>query len=200
MTISRRRCRPPSRRRVQQRDERLGPFEREPLLARGTWCAGTSRTARRSAGPSGCATLRGAASRAVAPRLHRAPAASGGCACPGCACTRRRWSGSTSPAARSSELPERAVRQAEEMAGVEGAVEVGVGEAELGKFEQRLDRRRIAERIEVGQQMAEAAIGVDQADDADLLPARFDVAGLPAWPSSKPSKNNRHDSSTEAGS
>ena len=41
-------------------------------------------------------------------------------------------------------------------------------QAELAQFEIRMRRRRVGERIDLGDQVAEIAIGVDQAEDAEL--------------------------------
>ena len=85
------------------------------------------------------------------------------------------------------------------MAGVEGLLEVRVAEAELGE---------IASEAAVGGSLSgsrwaksgRGPVGVDQADDADLLPAGTGRRRHLSRPSSKPSKKNRHDSSTESGS
>ena len=67
------------------------------------------------------------------------------------------------------QLAQRGPRQAEERAGVEGAVEVGLGQAELGTVPgSGCVGRRLAERVEVGEEVAEVAVGVDEADDAEL--------------------------------
>jgi hypothetical protein len=61
--------------------------------------------------------------------------------------------------------------KADERAGIDDAIEVGIAQAELGEFQQRVAGAPLAERIEVGEEVAEVAIGVDEADDADLLGA-----------------------------
>ncbi len=66
------------------------------------------------------------------------------------------------------QLAKRGSGQPDEGIGVEGAIEVGFGQAELGQLQQRVRCLGLAERIEVGQEMAEVAVGIDQADDADL--------------------------------
>ena len=67
------------------------------------------------------------------------------------------------------QLAERAAFEAEEMAGVERLVHVEFGEPEAGEVELRREGRRRAERIKRRQEVAQAAVGVDELDDAGLL-------------------------------
>src|SRR5205823_10876742 len=62
------------------------------------------------------------------------------------------------------QLAQGGARQADEVAGVEGAVEIAFVEAELGEVQQRVAGALLAERVEVGQEVAEVAVGVDEAN------------------------------------
>ena len=109
----------------------------------------------------------------VAGRLHalREPAAD--VERRGCACTRRRWCGSTSPAAASIRSRRRTgPSRPKNMRPVDGPVEVGVGEAEV--FECEYAGRRAAvsrrERVDVGLEVAGLPVPVDEPHDAGLQP------------------------------
>ncbi len=58
--------------------------------------------------------------------------------------------------------------QSHERAGIDDAIEVGFRQAELGRLQQRVTGARLAERIEMSEEVANVAIGVDQPDDAGL--------------------------------
>ena len=58
-------------------------------------------------------------------------------------------------------------RAAAEVGALDDAVQVGLAEAELRRLEQRMAGAAVAERIEVGDEVAELAVGVDQVEDAD---------------------------------
>ena len=68
------------------------------------------------------------------------------------------------------QLPERCLRRADERAGIERTVEIGRIESELLQLEQRMGRARLAQGIEMGDEMPQVAIGIDQEDDARLPP------------------------------
>ncbi len=104
------------------------------------------------------------------------------------------------------QLAERRVGRVAESV-VKALIEIGRAEAERGKIQQfvRVAWRVELQRVEVGQVMADLAVGVDQAGDGGLSPRGIQIdVGLaipsPDWPASYPSKKSRHDSSTEAGS
>src|SRR5437763_1134697 len=61
-------------------------------------------------------------------------------------------------------------RRADERAGIERTVEIGRIESELLQLEQRMGRARLAQGIEMGDEMPQVAIGIDQEDDARLPP------------------------------
>jgi len=72
------------------------------------------------------------------------------------------------------------------LAHVEGLIEVGLGQVEMLDRERRKGRGRIAERIEVGLEMAVGAVGIDQPEHLRLLGAVEDLhaggGGAPADP------------------
>src|SRR5207245_1865354 len=66
-----------------------------------------------------------------------------------------------------------AIGGAEKAAVAAMAVEVFQGEAEFGKFQERVGGAVVAERIEVGDEVAELAIGVDEIGAFDAEATRI---------------------------
>src|SRR5262249_45072482 len=66
------------------------------------------------------------------------------------------------------QLAQGGPRQADEVAGIKGAVEVGLVESELSQVEQRGTGALLAERGEVGGEVGQVAAGGDEAGGAGL--------------------------------
>ncbi len=71
------------------------------------------------------------------------------------------------------DLPQRGLLRPDEVAGVEYLVEVLFSETESSELEQRVAFEVVAERVEVGDEVADVAVGEDQARHLGLIGGAF---------------------------
>ena len=165
-TSSRPACAAADDHRVEQRDERLAALQREPLLPD---VLGLQERLERLGAvepPQDVQLL--LARRACRAGSPRAPGSRPAPPGPGCACTRCRPCGSTSPQ-HAEDVAQLHRRLAAEPAGRELALQVPQGEPVLEDVEVGVAALLVLQRVGVGHQVAADPVGVDQLVDAGDL-------------------------------